>query len=145
MLFRSCNSGDCSDAEPSEKSGAKDLSLGNAVGIYSAVAADTGGAILGRHVDVYRPPPASAADGGRLFSAERVYVIPPGARARPKAKTAPGKPGAKVPPGSAQAPASSASTILSSSSTTPSIRPASTTSIGSRKAPRTNGRPGAAT
>ena len=41
-------------------------------------AADTGGAIIGRHVDVYRPPPASSADGGRYMRSQRIRVIPPG-------------------------------------------------------------------
>lgn len=40
-------------------------------------AADTGSAINGRHVDVYRPPPASLSDEGRFFSDQRMYVIPP--------------------------------------------------------------------
>ena len=40
-------------------------------------AADTGGAIRGRHLDVFRPPPGSAKDAGRLFAAERVFVVPP--------------------------------------------------------------------
>lgn len=43
------------------------------------VAQDTGGAIIGRHIDVYRPPPASPADQGALLRGARVYVIPPGA------------------------------------------------------------------
>jgi 3D (Asp-Asp-Asp) domain-containing protein len=42
------------------------------------VAQDTGGAIIGRHVDVYRPPPQSLADGGRYLRDERIYVVPPG-------------------------------------------------------------------
>jgi 3D (Asp-Asp-Asp) domain-containing protein len=41
-------------------------------------AQDTGGAIIGRHVDVYRPPPASSDIGGNYYADERVYVIPPG-------------------------------------------------------------------
>jgi 3D (Asp-Asp-Asp) domain-containing protein len=43
------------------------------------VAQDTGGAIIGRHIDVYRPPTAQAFGSGRLLLNERVYVIPPGA------------------------------------------------------------------
>jgi hypothetical protein len=39
-------------------------------------AVDTGGAIIGRHVDVYRPPPL-AADGGDYRTGQRIYVIPP--------------------------------------------------------------------
>jgi 3D (Asp-Asp-Asp) domain-containing protein len=41
------------------------------------VAQDTGGAVNGRHIDVYRPPPATASDPGRLLVAQRVYVIKP--------------------------------------------------------------------
>ena len=42
------------------------------------VAADTGGAIIGRHLDVYRPPTATVQDGGRYLTHQRVYVRPPG-------------------------------------------------------------------
>lgn len=42
------------------------------------VAQDTGGAIKGPHVDVYRPAPATPADEGRVFRDQRIYVIPPG-------------------------------------------------------------------
>jgi 3D (Asp-Asp-Asp) domain-containing protein len=38
------------------------------------VAQDTGGAIGGRHVDVYRPPPANPADSGANLTRERVFV-----------------------------------------------------------------------
>jgi hypothetical protein len=41
------------------------------------VAADTGGAIIARHLDVYRPPPASTSDG-RMLRGQRVFVVPPG-------------------------------------------------------------------
>ncbi|MDX6650450.1 MAG: hypothetical protein QOJ97_2401 [Solirubrobacteraceae bacterium] len=41
-------------------------------------AADTGGAIGGRHVDVYRTPPPGGT--GRYMTGQRVYVVPPGAR-----------------------------------------------------------------
>ena len=41
-------------------------------------AEDVGGAIIGRHVDVYRSPPARADIGGGYLEDERVYVIPPG-------------------------------------------------------------------
>ncbi len=43
------------------------------------LAQDTGGAIIGRHIDVYRPPTSAAFGSGRLMLDERVYVIPPGA------------------------------------------------------------------
>lgn len=41
------------------------------------VAQDTGGAIGGRHVDVYRPAPASADEHGRTLRDQRIYVVPP--------------------------------------------------------------------
>jgi len=43
------------------------------------LAQDTGGAIIGRHIDVYRPPTAERFGSGRLLLHQRVYVIPPGA------------------------------------------------------------------
>ena len=39
------------------------------------IAQDTGGAINGHHVDVYRTPPASPTDGGQYLTGQRVYVI----------------------------------------------------------------------
>ncbi len=42
------------------------------------VAQDTGGAIKSHHIDVYRPPPASPSDLGRVMRGVRVLVIPPG-------------------------------------------------------------------
>jgi hypothetical protein len=45
------------------------------------LAQDTGGAILGTHVDVYRPPPSSSDDVGRYLRNQRILVIPPGQRA----------------------------------------------------------------
>jgi 3D (Asp-Asp-Asp) domain-containing protein len=42
------------------------------------VAGDTGGAIKGRHIDVYRPPPTSPTDLGRYMTHQRILVIPPG-------------------------------------------------------------------
>ena len=41
------------------------------------LAQDTGGAIKGRHIDIYRPAPASPDDLGRYFTQERILVIPP--------------------------------------------------------------------
>jgi hypothetical protein len=40
------------------------------------IAQDTGGAINGRHIDVYRPPPASPTDPGTSLTGRRIYVIP---------------------------------------------------------------------
>ncbi len=42
------------------------------------IAQDTGGAIAGRHIDVYRPAPASPDDEGRYMTSQRILVIPPG-------------------------------------------------------------------
>jgi 3D (Asp-Asp-Asp) domain-containing protein len=42
-------------------------------------ARDTGGAIIGRHLDVYRSPPATLSDVGRYLRHQRVLVVPPGA------------------------------------------------------------------
>jgi 3D (Asp-Asp-Asp) domain-containing protein len=39
------------------------------------VARDTGGAITGAHVDVYRSPPRSASAGGQELTGQRVFVI----------------------------------------------------------------------
>ncbi len=44
-------------------------------------AQDTGGAIDGRHVDVYRSPPASPDERAGSLEDQRIYVIPPGAKA----------------------------------------------------------------
>src|SRR5438105_1737094 len=41
------------------------------------IAQDTGGAITGQHVDVYRSPPASASDSGAYLVDQRVFVIKP--------------------------------------------------------------------
>jgi 3D (Asp-Asp-Asp) domain-containing protein len=41
------------------------------------LAQDTGGAINGRHIDVYRSPPASSSDSGQYLTGQRIYVIKP--------------------------------------------------------------------
>jgi 3D (Asp-Asp-Asp) domain-containing protein len=41
------------------------------------IAQDTGGAINGHHIDVYRSPPASATDPGQYLTGKRVFVIKP--------------------------------------------------------------------
>jgi 3D (Asp-Asp-Asp) domain-containing protein len=41
------------------------------------IAQDTGGAIVGRHIDVYRPAPASPENEGRYMTGRRILVIPP--------------------------------------------------------------------
>jgi hypothetical protein len=38
---------------------------------------DRGGAMNGRHIDVYRLPPASPTDLGRYMTSQRILVIPP--------------------------------------------------------------------
>lgn len=39
---------------------------------------DTGGAIVGRHIDVFRPPPANPASQGSFATGQRVYIVAPG-------------------------------------------------------------------
>jgi 3D (Asp-Asp-Asp) domain-containing protein len=41
------------------------------------IAQDTGGAIAGRHIDVYRSPPASAKDPGHYMTGKQIFVIKP--------------------------------------------------------------------
>jgi 3D (Asp-Asp-Asp) domain-containing protein len=41
------------------------------------VAQDTGGAINGRHIDIYRSPPPSSTDSGRFLTSREIYVIRP--------------------------------------------------------------------
>jgi 3D (Asp-Asp-Asp) domain-containing protein len=41
------------------------------------IAQDTGGAISGAHIDVYRSPPRSATSSGNYFINQRIYVIRP--------------------------------------------------------------------
>jgi 3D (Asp-Asp-Asp) domain-containing protein len=55
-------------------------------------AQDVGGAIIGRHVDVYRSPPKQTEMGGGLLTGERVYVIPPGTKAGDDAPPGGGSP-----------------------------------------------------
>jgi 3D (Asp-Asp-Asp) domain-containing protein len=55
-------------------------------------AQDVGGAIIGRHVDVYRSPPPQTEMGGGLIDGARIYVIPPGAKAGHDAPPAAGSP-----------------------------------------------------
>lgn len=40
-------------------------------------AEDTGGAIIGRHIDVFRTPPREPGNRGRVLRRQRVLVIPP--------------------------------------------------------------------
>lgn len=44
----------------------------------SIVAQDTGGAIVGHRIDVYRTPPATPGAGGQHLVAQRVFVAAPG-------------------------------------------------------------------
>jgi len=37
---------------------------------------DTGGAIIGHHLDVYRPPPSRSSDQGGYLTGQRVFVVP---------------------------------------------------------------------
>jgi 3D (Asp-Asp-Asp) domain-containing protein len=39
---------------------------------------DTGGAIIGRHIDVFRPPPSNPNDQGNFATGQPVYIVPPG-------------------------------------------------------------------
>ena len=41
------------------------------------VAQDTGGAIVGHRIDVYRTPPAAPTTGGQYLTAQRVFVVSP--------------------------------------------------------------------
>lgn len=58
-------------------------------------AEDVGGAIVGRHVDVYRSPPTEPFGAAQRLDDERIYVIPPGKRA---GSDAPGNGGADTTP-----------------------------------------------
>lgn len=61
---------------------------------------DVGGAIIGRHVDVYRTPPARADIGGNYLEDQRIYVQPPGSKAASSAPapSAPSRAEAPSPP-----------------------------------------------
>ncbi|MDX6661132.1 MAG: hypothetical protein QOJ55_1954 [Solirubrobacteraceae bacterium] len=74
------------------------------------VANDTGGAIGGRHVDVYRAPPSNPDDGGRSLSGQRVLIVPPGGKI-PK--------GVPLPSGSGSSGSTSGSGHTPSGGTTP--------------------------
>ena len=39
---------------------------------------DTGGAIIGRHIDVFRPPPSNPSDQGNFATGQQVYIVAPG-------------------------------------------------------------------
>jgi 3D (Asp-Asp-Asp) domain-containing protein len=41
------------------------------------VAQDTGGAITGHHIDVYRSPPTSPNDSGQYLTSQRIFVVAP--------------------------------------------------------------------
>jgi 3D (Asp-Asp-Asp) domain-containing protein len=41
---------------------------------------DTGGAIIGRHIDVFRPPPSNSSDQGNFATGQQVYIVAPGKR-----------------------------------------------------------------
>ncbi len=43
------------------------------------VAADVGGAVSGKHLDVFRPPPSKPFGDGRYLQDQRILVVPPGA------------------------------------------------------------------
>ena len=48
-------------------------------------AQDTGGAIQGRHIDVYRSPPRVQGDD-HSYASERIFVVPPGTKLAPGGK-----------------------------------------------------------
>ena len=63
-------------------------------------AQDTGGAIGGAHVDVFRPPPSSP-DGAQYRTNQRIYVVPPGQRVTtPPATASPPAPAGRANGGS---------------------------------------------
>jgi hypothetical protein len=53
------------------------------------VARDTGGAIIARHIDVYRAPPRERF-AGSLLRGQRIYVVPPGFK-RPRSLRCPSR------------------------------------------------------
>jgi 3D (Asp-Asp-Asp) domain-containing protein len=65
----------------------------NTVGGGWFSADDVGGAIIGKHIDVYRTPPARRDIGGNYLDDQRIYVKPPGAK---MTRDAPSRSGARV-------------------------------------------------
>jgi len=63
-------------------------------------AEDVGGAIVGRHVDVYRKPPTEPFGAAQLLEDERIYVIPPGRSPGPDAPSGGGASQGSPPPSS---------------------------------------------
>ena len=61
-------------------------------------AEDVGGAIVDRHVDVYRSPPKDPFGAAHLLQDERIYVVPPGRSPGPDAPPADGAPQPAPPP-----------------------------------------------
>jgi hypothetical protein len=66
-------------------------------------AEDVGGAIIGRHVDVYRSPPVEPFGAAQMLPDERIYVIPPG---RQPGSDAPGGSGGGASAGTTPTPTS---------------------------------------
>ncbi|HET6449315.1 MAG TPA: 3D domain-containing protein [Conexibacter sp.] len=63
-------------------------------------AEDVGGAIIGRHVDVYRRPPTEPFGAAQMLADESIYVIPPGRSPGPDAPGGGGSAPAQPPPSS---------------------------------------------
>jgi 3D (Asp-Asp-Asp) domain-containing protein len=75
------------------------------------LAQDTGGAIGGAHLDIFRPPPVNAGDPGITLWGQQIYVLPPGqtlARRASAPKSPPGPtPATPAPHASPPAPSQS--------------------------------------